>query len=684
MRPLLKLYRFTLLTIFLIAGTSYSGHSQKMAVRLGDSNFRDYNYVLAIEYYEYAISHDSTNVHVIRRLAESNNNMGKTDQAEKWLRILVRRGLAESTDLYAFAQALKSNGKYDEAQKYMQEYADQRPDDGRIMMELSMLEYIQFLLRDSVKYSIRNVSTNTAGSDMGPAYYHDKLIFSSTSLGTGSQRKYSWNQLPYLDLYEADIAANGDLQNPKPFAPKLKTNLHDGPLVYDEKHDRIFFTRNNSVKGKMQKSKEGVVNLKTFFAKNGPDGWESDGALRFNSEDYSVGHPAIDSTGNVLYFASDMPGGYGGSDIYFSVYKDGQWSTPFNLGPKVNTEGNELFPFISHDGVLYFASNGHGGMGGLDIFFSVPENGVFNTIENMGSPINSSKDDFALCLDKSGLQGYFTSNRNSGKGDDDIYYMKIARIPVIIRGTILDRLSEEPIENAIVALVNSAGDTISSTLSRSNGAFEFEANKGENYVVAARKALHTRNEQAISTINVRPNQEIVKTIYLEDIVQEEEPAIAEQPAAPAEDQNYPEPLKIEEENGEQIQVLELEYINYDLDKWNIRADAAEIFDRLAGLMLEYPDLEIRLESHTDSRGGDDYNLLLSKRRARSAFEYLVSKGIEPTRIQYEGYGETRLLNKCANGVECTEAEHEVNRRTIVRVIRKGEFKRRGQRGIFYF
>lgn len=663
--------------ILLLAATA---HAQKMAIRLGDSNFRDFNFVVAIDYYEYAFERDSADSYVIRKLAEANNNIGKTTEVEKWLHILVRKGTAEAADLYQYAQALKSNGKYAEAEKVMHDYAELRPDDARILMEVSMLEYIQYLMRDSSKYVIRNVSTNTVGSDMGPSFYNDELVFSSTSLdNNGSKRTYGWNALPYLDMYSATISPNGDLSLPKPFAPKLKTNFHDGPMTYDKKNDRIFYTINNSAKGKSQKSKEGTLNLKINIAKNGENGWEYDGSFRFNSSEYSAGHPSIDTTGNVLYFASDMPGGYGGSDIYFSIYSESRWSTPFNLGPKVNSEANELFPFISNEGVLYFASNGQGGMGGLDIFFSVPENGVFNTIENMGYPINSPKDDFAMVLDSTGMKGYFTSNRTSGKGDDDIYSMKITRIPVIIRGVVRDRITEEPLGNTKISLINNVGDTIYTSFSRLNGAFEFELNKGENYSVFAQRTLYSDDKKSVSTIGLRPNQEINIEMYLENLVPQE--VIAEE--TPGSD-DYPEPLKMEEENGEPIQVLELEYINYDLDKWDIRKDAADIFDRLVAIMIEYPELEIRLESHTDSRGSDDYNLLLSKRRARSAFEYLVDRGIDPTRIQYEGYGETRLLNKCANEVECSEEEHEVNRRTIVKVVRKGIRSRRGQRGIFYF
>lgn len=676
-----KTYRKGFVMLAMIVLLAVSAHAQKMAIRLGDSNFREFNFVAAIDYYEYAFERDSTDNYLIRKLAEANNNIGKTIEVEKWLHILVRKGTAEAADLYQYAQALKSNGKYAEAERIMRDYAELRPDDARILMEVSMLEYIQYLMRDSSKYVIRNVSTNTVGSDMGPSFYNDELVFSSTSLAnSGSKRTYGWNALPFLDMYSATINANGDLSSPKPFAPKLKTNFHDGPMTYDKKNDRIFYTINNSAKGKSQKSKEGTINLKINIAKNGEDGWEYDGSFKFNSSEYSIGHPSIDTTGNVLYFASDMPGGYGGTDIYFSIYSEGRWSTPFNLGPKVNSEANELFPFISNEGVLYFTSNGQGGMGGLDIFFSVPDNGVFNTIENMGYPVNSPKDDFAMVLDKTGMKGYYTSNRTSGKGDDDIYSMKITRIPVIIRGVVRDRITEEALGNTKISLINSVGDTIYTSFSRSNGAFEFELNKGENYSVFAQRVLYSDDKKAVSTIGLRPNQEINIDMYLENLIPQE--TIADETQASVVE--YPEPLKMEEENGEPIQVLELEYINYDLDKWDIRTDAGDVLDRLVAIMVEYPELEIRLESHTDSRGSDEYNLLLSKRRARSAFEYMVDRGIDPTRIQYEGYGETRLLNKCANDVECSEEEHEVNRRTIVKVVRKGIRSRRGQRGIFYF
>ena len=664
--------KILLLNLLLFLLFVSEGFAQKVTIKLADKSFEDFAFVEAIDLYEFAFKKDSTNNYVVRQIAEANRNIGNTEEVEYWLKKLIDRHAEKPEDIFNYSQALKSNGKYFQAEQWLKEYSDLRPEDGRVNLQVSLLEYIQFLMRDSTKYEIRDVATNTVGSDMGPAFYKDKLIFSSTSLGNQSAGiKYKWNDLPFLDLYIANINPDGNLSAPKPFAPKLKTSYHDGPVSYDETNNRLYFTRNNFVKGRTFKGEDGTINLKLFIAKQNEGEWVYSEDFKYNSDDYSVGHPSIDKTGKILYFASDMPGGYGKSDIYFSVLSDGKWSEPFNLGPKVNTEGNEFFPFISYDGVLYFASDGHGGLGGLDIYFSVPERGVFGSIENMGYPVNSSKDDFALVLDKTGVKGYFTSNRQGGKGDDDLYSLKIKRIPVIIRGVVKDRDTQVVLPDAKISVVNENLDTIATSITRVDGQFEFEVNKGQEYVINVKKEFYFENEKAVSTASLRPNDEVFVEIFLEQDIEE--------------DDNYPEPISMEEENNEPLQIIELEYINYDLDKWNIRPDAQVILDRLVGVLNEYPDLEIRLESHTDSRGSDEYNMLLSKRRARAAFEYLVSKGIDPMRMRYEGYGETRLLNNCGNGVPCTEAEHEVNRRTIVKVVRKGVYQgKRGQRSIFYF
>lgn len=645
--------------------------SQKLTTKLADKSFDEFAFVEAIGLYEYAYEKDTTDNYIVKRLADANRNIGNTEHVERWLKKLIDRKVSQPEDVFNYSQALKSNGKYLQAEQWLKEYSELRPEDGRVNLQVSLLEYIKFLMRDSTKYDILNTSINTIGSDMGPAFYNDRLVFSSTSIGSKASVTYKWNELPYLNMYSAKISANGDLSNVEPFAPKLKTSYHDGPVSIDQKRGIIYLTRNNYSKGKTGQSREGIVNLKIFVGKLEQGDWRLVGPFQFNSSEYSSGHPSIDMEGKVLYFASDMPGGYGKSDIYFSVFSNGQWSKPINLGPKINTEGNEFFPFISNDGVLYFASDGHGGLGGLDIFFSVPERGVFNSIENMGYSVNSSKDDFGLAIDSTGVKGYFTSNRPGGKGDDDLYFLKIKHIPVMIRGVVRDRDTKDILSDAKVSVINEAGNAVASSMTLIDGQFEFEVDKGQKYVVKVARESYNDNEVTIGTASLRPNDEAYSEIFLEQKIDETD--------------NSPAPKSMEEEDGEALQVIELEYINYELDKSDVKSDAAATLDKLIAILKEFPDLEIRIESHTDSRGSDEYNLLLSKKRAKAAFDYIVSKGIDPKRLLYHGYGETRLLNKCTNGVECTEEQHEVNRRSIVKVVRKGEYKeKRGQKSIYYF
>ena len=662
-----------LLFLILILLLPDQGFSQKLTTKLADKSFDEFAYVDAIGLYEYAYDRDTTDNYVVRRLADANRNVGNTEEVERWLKKLMDRRAETPEDIFNYSQSLKSNGKYLLAEQWLKEYSELRPEDGRVNIQVSLLEYIQFLMRDSTNFEMRNVSLNTQGSDMGPAFYKDILVLSSTSIGTKSTVSYKWNELPYLNMYSASInPVNGDLSSPVPFAPKLKTSYHDGPVSFDQKKDIIYFTRNSFVRGKTSKSNEGVVNLKIFQGKLEDGDWKMTGSFRYNSDEYSVGHPSVSKDGSILYFASDMPGGYGKSDIYFSVFSSGQWSKPFNVGPKINTEGNEFFPFISGDGVLYFSSDGHGGLGALDIYFSVPEQGVFNSIENVGYPVNSSKDDFGFALDSTGMKGYVSSNRLGGKGNDDLYFLKILRVPVIIRGVIRDRDTKDILPDATVNVIDENGKTIQTTITRTDGQFEFEVNKGQQYILNVTKEFYFENEKPVATAALRPNDEAFSEIFLEEKIEES-------------DDNSPAPISMEEEGGESLQVIELEYINYELDKSDVGKEMMATLDKLIALLVEFPDLEIRIESHTDSRGSDDYNMLLSKKRARAAFDYAVSKGIDPNRLLYQGFGETRLLNDCGNGVPCAEEQHEVNRRSIVKVVRKGTYQeKRGQKNIFYF
>lgn len=662
-----------LMVIFLLAVCcSNQASAQKITIRMADKSYNEFAFVEAIDLYEFAYEKDPENTYVIRRLADSNRQLGNTEEVEKWLKLLIDRRKEEPEDLFAYSQALKSNGKYLEAEQWLQEYAELRPEDGRVNIQISLLEYIRFLHQDSARYDIRPVSLNTEGSELGATFYRNQIVFSSTHAGNGmTVRKYKWNELPYLDLFVGDRAPNGDIIHVKPFAPKLRTNYHDGPVSFDPRADKVYITRNNVGKSGLKKDDDGVVNLKILFGGKENDRWEYRGEFPFNSESYSTGHPTIDASGKVLYFASNMPGGYGGSDIYFSVFNDGFWSEPFNLGPKVNTQGNEFFPFISNDGVLYFSSNGHGGLGGLDIFSSVPEGGVFKEIENMGYPVNSPKDDFSFVLDETGTEGYLSSNRANGRGNDDIYYVKLNYIPVIIRGVARDRDTRDILVGAKISVINELGDTLFTSITPRDGQFEFEVNKGKDYIINGQKTYYFTNEAVVETQKLRQYDETFVELFLEMEAVDED--------------GYPEPKRMEEENGEPLQIIENDYVGFDIGRWEIESAAATTIDQLIEFLKKYPDMEIRIESHTDSRGDDDENMLLTKRRAKAAFEYIRSKGIDPLRVGYEGFGETRLLNKCDDGVECSEAEHAVNMRTEVKVVRKGEYRgKRSKRNVFYF
>ncbi|WP_299578769.1 OmpA family protein [uncultured Sunxiuqinia sp.] len=669
MRPatrkiILTSFFFLLLCSFTLA--------QKITIRLADKSYADFAFIEAIGLYEFAYEKNPEDTYVIRQLAKANQKIGDTESVEKWLKLLIDCGEESPEDVFSYSQVLKSNGRYQEAEKLLARYAQLKPGDERIDSQTSLLEQIRLLHRDSTRYKIRPVSLNTDGSELGVAFYRDQLVFSSTKAVNGVPGlKYKWNELPYLNLFIGDRGPNGDILNVEKFAPKLETSYHDGPVAFDPYRDRVYITRNNVGKGhNVSKGKDGEVNLKILFGGKEQGEWEYRGEFVFNSDDYSTGHPAVDTTGSVLYFVSDMPGGYGGTDIYRSEFSGGYWTEPENLGPAINTSGNELSPFVSYDGLFYFSSDGHGGLGGLDVYVAVPENETFHSVKNMGYPLNSPKDDFSFVLDKTGTAGYLSSNRKGGRGNDDIYYVRIPSVPVFIRGVVNDMVTGQPLAGAKISLVNPFADTLSTQLTSADGMFQFEVNKGLSYTIQGQKEYYFKNKVELGTLKLREGEETTVQLLLEREVLEE---------------GEPEPLYMETENGEPLQVLSEDDVQFYNDSWVINSEIAHTMDGLIDYLVQFPDVEIRIESHTDSRGDDQENLLLSKRRAKAIFNYIVWKGINPLRIVYKGYGETRLLNNCDDGVDCPEADHAANIRNIVKVVKKGEYQGvRAKRSISHF
>ncbi|HET6557497.1 MAG TPA: OmpA family protein [Prolixibacteraceae bacterium] len=650
----IKIY---LLTFVLIALCGTVSFGQKITTKLADKRFNEFAYVAAIKLYEYAYQKDSSDHYILKQLAEANRRIGNNPQVEQWLKKIIDRHKAKPEDIYHYFQALKSNGKYESAQYWLDKYSALISAESGINPSDSFLNHIGLLMSDSMNYDVKNVSLNTVGSELGPVYYNNQVIFSSTSIENKSEIRYKWNELPFLHMYAAEIdPATGDLLMPKPFAPKLRTAYHDGPASFDQSNELIYFTRNNLVKGKTAKSKQGVVNLKIFHGAFSNGEWIHVGEFNYNSDEYSVGHPSINKDGTILYFASDMPGGYGKSDLYYSVRSNDEWGAPVNLGPAINTSGNEFFPFVSKDGAIYFASDRFEGLGGMDIYFTIPENGIFGKSQNMGYPVNTSNDDFALTLDSTGMKGYFCSNRPGGKGDDDIYYLKIKSDSLIIKGIVKEKGSNDLIAGANVFLMDLQKQIIRKSITDVNGAFEFKLRSKEKYLLNVGKESYLENIVQPTNVSHNMGNILNQEIFIEKVVEKQ----TDVPLSA---------ITMEEGEGP-VQMIDFRHINYDLDQSFIRKDAAAILDQLIVYLKESPDIKIKIESHTDARAKDDYNLRLSKKRALAAFDYIVSKGIDPDRVSYFGFGETRLLNNCGNGVICDDKKHEENRRSIVKVFRK--------------
>jgi outer membrane protein OmpA-like peptidoglycan-associated protein/tetratricopeptide (TPR) repeat protein len=667
-KELKKNIGLTLLVFFLATTVTFG---QRITIRLADQAYHNFSWSEAIDLYQFALERDPENIYVIRRIADSNRNMGRTEEVEKWLKKIIDLGQDHPEDVFNYSMALKSNGKYSEAEKYLKEYALLRPEDGRVNIQQSLIEYVSFLLQDSLRYVVQSVPFNTKGSDWGPTIYKNKIVFVSTGDPDESRDiKYKWDQLPFLDLYSVDVDEYGNYSPSSLFARELKTSFHDGPATFDVTNNRMYFNSNRTTRNTRGKNEEN--NLQIYYADFENGSWVMKGGFKYNNERENYRHPSINATGDVLYFASDRPGGKGGNDIWWCRKVNGEWSEPVNL-EEINTEGDEIFPYIAPDGVLYFSSNGHGGMGGLDIFMALPDRGVFTSVENMGFPINSTTDDFGIVLDEVGMSGYFSSDRPGGMGHDDIYKVDILNIPVQISGSVRDRINTFEIEGAKIAMLDENLDTIDIAYSKEDGEFIFRAYKQRNYSLVVSKNEYITVIKEVSTYNKLPNEKILVEVFIEMDF-----SLMERP-------DRLEPLSLERIGNEELQIIQIEHINYGFASDAILRDAALILNKVIEMVKQYPDLEIIIESHTDSKGSDEYNLRLSKLRAASAFKYLTDNGVRKELIEYTGFGETQLLNHCDDDVECNDEEHALNRRSIIKVVRRGKFEQgRSSRSLFFF
>lgn len=754
---------------------------------------------------------DVEKVMVMKNLAESYLKVKDAVNAERVLQSLLNSGIdlgADKANLtLSYARALASNSKYKESQEQFDNYLLLVENDERAKGFSRLYEDISVLARNVDCYKVDYLSINTSASDFSPVKYQNGLVFVSNRKSSGGLRRvFEWNNSPFLDLYHLDeiskissgeaglggaaaarnsktkrtpevgsdeytvptandsptlgVFGGGNVSSGKRnnyadraltesdrMSGPINSKYHEGPVAFFKDGRRVIFTRNNMKGGSPKKSDDGIIKLKMYSAEAKKDSWANIAELPFNSDQYSTGHPSLSADEKLLFFVSDMPGGFGGTDIYVSKYEGSGWGAPINLGDKINTPGNEMFPFVDEIGNLYFSSDGHPGLGDLDIFYVRMEGtGPKGKVTNLGMPVNSSKDDFGIITDGQRKTGYFSSNRKEGGDDDDIYkfdreceagcelliavydadtkmpldHSKITftddkgneqtvetdaegivkmdnivtnhdyafkatkegynpntvtymteecdtetprleiplqrpgldssgliardRVPsslrpdaktCIIRGKVKMLSSKAPMEGVLVTLKNECDGTTLTAYSDKDGNFEFTGVEGCDYTLQGKKDEFGSKSSLLQKFNCNDAANVVPEIYM----------------------------------FKEGDVVEIENIYFDYGKHYIRRDARAGLDKLVDIMREYPNMKIELRSHTDSRSSKEFNQRLSDNRAKSTAEYLFKRGISRSRIlDYKGFGESQLVNGCADGVKCPEADHQLNRRTEIKVV----------------
>ncbi len=720
----LKLYIVSLLLVQVVFCTAVK--AQELKLNLAESLEQQFDYKSAAEVYLDVLKKHPANYKALTGGARAFRNLQEDAQAETLLVKLDSLKLASPEDLLLLADAYKSTQKYDKAFEIYQKYSLLNPGNELVRKYLADENWATKINRDSSLFKLKNSTINSKYSDFAPAFYEDKMMFSSSRGDKNIKtRSYNWNDQSYLNLYVAELTADSNLINPKPTDELFNSRYHEGAATYHKPSKTLYITRNNYLRGVKNKDDEGYLNLAIYFAVRINGEFTELIPFPFNSEEYSVGHPSVAEDGSAIYFSSDMPGGHGGTDIYVSEWTDGEWAKPRNLGPKVNTSGDEMFPFIHDSGILYFSSANHVGLGGLDVH-SIDLQNEAAQVQNVGYPINSSYDDFSIILDKRGKEGFFSSNRPDGIGDDDIYKFFIHKPKFItISGHLIDEETENPVPNGSVLIKDRNNPTKIEIVATSDetGAYTFTLPYQDYYELRAtkkgffeaEKTVHsspttsfidnvdfrlskydflakgnvlnaedlTPMKGAAVTLYDGSGEVISKKITTDDgyysfglYSGKEYRITCEMENHALQSVNYDTrnaQSKVFEHDFKMFKlevgvVVQLDNIYYDYGKANIRPDAALELDKLVSILEENPSMKIELSSHTDSRGSAPYNLNLSKRRAKSAVEYIVSKGISSSRIKSRGYGETKPLNKCRDGVQCTEEEYQLNRRTEFTIL----------------
>ncbi|WP_281234803.1 OmpA family protein [Flavobacterium gelatinilyticum] len=654
-----KAFLLLIVCIFSITGVN----AQNKKLDKANQAYDKFAFIEAIKLYEQQLEKGNNAGDIYAKLGDCYYFNGRYDEAIKcYAKIMSTKNGLSLENYFRYAQALSSIDKHDEAQAVMKEYFA-RTNKKDISENWGKTKLAADIAKQSNRYDFKPVDINSPESDFGTAFNGKDMVIYASGKDTSSifKSKHSWNEKSFLKLYSADVTVDGGLQNPVLLKGDINTRYHQSTPAITKDGKTMYFTRNNYVDGKLAADKKGTTYLKIYVADNVKGEWKNIRPLGYpiNSDGFSSAHPALSADESELYFVSDRNNNFGNSDIYVASLKKGGFvgNDVKKLGDEINTLGRETYPFVDDKGILYFSSDGHPGLGGLDVFAAIKDtDGIYHVV-NMGDEVNSSADDFAYIINDETKKGYFSSNR---AGNDDIYSFTENRkvvfdinIQPIVYGT-LKYTSGPPIEDVSVEIYDTDNTLIKTVKSDKEGYYTADLEPYKLYKILYKKPSIVEKSQEVPQLKPLEKREYSFNFTNEMEVQVGDKTVTLEPG------------------DDLTRVLKLSPIFFDYGGYNIRKTSMIELDKVVEVLKARPSLTLTVNSHTDSRGRDDFNMKLSENRAKATVDYIIAHGIDASRVQGHGYGETQLLNRCANGVKCSEAEHQENRRSefIINVVGK--------------
>jgi outer membrane protein OmpA-like peptidoglycan-associated protein/tetratricopeptide (TPR) repeat protein len=627
---------------------SFTSYAQKSKTASANKKYDNFAYIKAISTYEKIAKKGYKSEDLFQKLGNSYYFNAELDKAAQWYgELFAMNSNQESEYCYRYAQSLKAIGQTQKANQMLETFNQKAGNDSRGKLFQSNKNYLDQIKANSGRYTIEDAGVNSKYSDYGSALYGNKLVFcSARDTGSLGQRKHTWTDQHFTNLYSSDL---GEAMTPgkvDKFSKKVNSKFNESTPVFTKDAKTMYFTRNNYLEGKKGKDAKNSTLVKIYKATKENENWSKITELPFNSDQYSVAHPTLSADEKTMYFASDMPGTKGQSDLFkVKINDDGSFGTPENLGSPINTEGRETFPLITDENELYFASDGHPGLGGLDVFVSkLNKDGNTGEIQNLGDGINSPKDDFAFLIDTKTRRGFVTSNRDGGQGYDDIYkFLETRKLQCLqeLYGIVTDFNTGQVLSEAKMSLYDSEFKPISTALTDATGTYKFEVECGKKYNVRAEKTDYTTKEQK-TTIPKENGRTSLNFVLEKELCK----------------------VAVGDDLGK---CFGIKMIYFDLDKYNIRQEAALDLEKILDVLLQNPTMKLDIRSHTDCRQTMKYNQKLSDNRAKSTIAWLVKNGVAPNRLTGRGYGESQLVNDCGceptNKSNCTEEQHQMNRRS---------------------